>query len=184
MRRLLPCVAAALSCARAAPAPRTCAAQPTAAAVEKVGIHGDRALLPAQVAYRSYGEFVGIGGDLGQHIVTGFVDNPLDYLARPDTAKIKVFLDALAAGKLDPFTFITLQYDHTFGLLPGKPSPETMVADNDRATGLLVEAVSRSPFWQDTLILITEDDPAGSADHVDAHRSFALVVSQIGRAHV
>src|SRR5205823_2338135 len=64
---------------------------------------------------------------------------------------------------------------------PGKPAPDFMVADNDRATGLLVDAVSKSPYWNDTLILITEDDPSGAADHVDSHRSFALVVSPWAR---
>ena len=60
---------------------------------------------------------------------------------------------------------------------PGQPAPNYMIADNDRATGQLVEAVSKSPYWSDTLILITEDDPSGAADHLDSHRSFALVVS-------
>jgi len=135
------------------------------------------ALGRAQVSYTSYGEFVGAGGDLGQHIDLSFVDLPTNFLARPDTVKLPVFLAALNAGKLDPFTFIALQYDHTFGLAPGKPTPDTMVADNDLATGRLVEAVSKSGFWSDTLMLITEDDPSGAADHLDSHRSFALVVS-------
>lgn len=133
------------------------------------------------VPYKSYGEFVGASGDLGSHIVQAFVDFPENFLARPDTEKLPVFLDALGAGKLDPFTFIALQYDHTFGLEAGKPTPESMIADNDLATGRLVEAVSKSPYWSDTLILVTEDDPSGSADHVDAHRSFALVISPWAR---
>jgi hypothetical protein len=61
------------------------------------------------------------------------------------------------------------------------PSPEYMIADNDLATGRLVEAISHSQYWEDTLILITEDDPSGAADHVDPHRSFALVVSPYAR---
>ena len=133
------------------------------------------------VAYTSYGEFVGAGGDLASHVDQRFVDNPLDFLARPDTEKLKVFTDALAKGSLQPFTFVALQYDHTFGYAPGMPDPSYMVADNDRATGLLVDAVSHSPYWSDTLILITEDDPSGATDHVDLHRSFALVVSPWAR---
>ncbi|HUJ24539.1 MAG TPA: alkaline phosphatase family protein, partial [Myxococcales bacterium] len=135
------------------------------------------ALAAAHVPYTSYGEFVGAAGDLSSHINLSFVDFPTNFLARADTEKLPVFLAALNAGKLDPFTFIALQYDHTFGLEPGKPTPDSMIADNDLATGRLVEAVSHSPYWSDTLILITEDDPSGSADHVDSHRSFALVVS-------
>lgn len=135
----------------------------------------------ANVAYRSYGEFVGISGDLSRHIESKYLELPSSYLDRPDTEKLKVFVSALQAGKLDPFTFITLQYDHTFGLQPGRPAPDSMVADNDLATGQLVDAVSHSPFWSDTLILITEDDPSGSGDHLDSHRSFALVVSPWAR---
>jgi hypothetical protein len=44
-----------------------------------------------------------------------------------------------------------------------------------------VDAISHSQSWSDTLILITEDDPSGATDHVDLHRSFALVVSPWAR---
>jgi YVTN family beta-propeller protein len=139
------------------------------------------ALARAGIPYLSYGEFVGTSGDLAAHIDTRFVDLPFNFLARPDTEKLPLFLATIAAGKLQPFTFIALQYDHTFGLSPGMPSPEYMIADNDLATGRLVEAISHSRYWEDTLILITEDDPSGAADHVDPHRSFALVVSPYAR---
>ena len=135
----------------------------------------------AHVAYGSWGEFVGIGGDLGHNIDLRFVDNPTNYLARPDTEKLEVFLQVLRAGTLPSFSFVALQWDHTFGGAAGKPAPDYMVADNDLATGRLVEAVSKSPYWKDTLILITEDDPSGGADHVDRRRSFALVVSPYAR---
>ena len=136
----------------------------------------------AHVPYRSWGEFVGVNGDLAnRNIDLDFVDNPANFLARPDTEKLEVFLAVLRNGKLPAFSFVALQWDHTYGKRAGFPAPEYMVADNDLATGRLVEAVSRSPYWKDTLILITEDDPAGSADHVDAHRSFALVVSPWAR---
>lgn len=62
MRRLL-CVAVALSCARAAPAPRTCDAQPTAAALRKAGLHGDRALLFGGRSVQATGQRVAIGRD-------------------------------------------------------------------------------------------------------------------------
>jgi len=52
------------------------------------------------------------------------------------------------------------------------------VADNDLAVGRVVEAVSHSPYWDDTAILILEDDAQDGADHVDAHRSVALVISK------
>jgi hypothetical protein len=52
------------------------------------------------------------------------------------------------------------------------------VADNDLAVGRLVEAISHSAYWDDTAIFILEDDAQNGADHVDAHRSLALVVSK------
>ena len=42
----------------------------------------------------------------------------------------------------------------------------------------MVEAVSRSPYWDDTAIFILEDDAQNGADHVDAHRSIAFVISK------
>ena len=52
------------------------------------------------------------------------------------------------------------------------------MADNDLAVGRVVEAVSNSLYWDDTAILILEDDAQDGADHVDAHRSTAYLVSK------
>jgi hypothetical protein len=52
-----------------------------------------------------------------------------------------------------------------------------MVADNDLALGRIVEAVSKSKFWKDTCIFVVEDDPQNGFDHVDGHRTVALVIS-------
>jgi DNA-binding beta-propeller fold protein YncE len=68
--------------------------------------------------------------------------------------------------------------DHTAGTTPGGPTPKSSVSDNDLAIGRMVEAVSHSPFWDDTAFFILEDDAQNGADHVDAHRSIALVVSK------
>jgi hypothetical protein len=53
-----------------------------------------------------------------------------------------------------------------------------MVADNDLAVGRLVDAISHSPYWDDTAIFILEDDAQDGPDHVDAHRSPAFVISK------
>jgi len=71
-----------------------------------------------------------------------------------------------------------LPNDHTEGTRPGGPTPKSSVADNDLAVGRTVEAISHSPFWDDTAIFILEDDAQSGADHVDAHRSISLVVSK------
>ena len=76
--------------------------------------------------------------------------------------------------------YITMRLgdDHTAGTTPGGPTPKSSVADNDLAIGRLVEAVSHSAYWDDTAIFILEDDAQNGADHVDAHRSLALVISK------
>ncbi len=71
-----------------------------------------------------------------------------------------------------------LPNDHTAGTKPGSPTPNAAVADNDLAVGRLVEAISNSPYWDDTAIFVLEDDAQNGADHVDAHRSIALVISK------
>lgn len=72
---------------------------------------------------------------------------------------------------LHDFTYVTLPNDHTFGGGGGRPTPETMIAVNDEATGMLLEALGDSPFWASTLVIVTEDDPQDGADHIDLHRT-------------
>ena len=78
-------------------------------------------------------------------------------------------------------SILRLPNDHTDGIIAGRPTPQFFVADNDYALGLLVEAVSRSPYWKDTAIFVVEDDAQDGPDHVDAHRTVALVVSAYNR---
>ena len=90
------------------------------------------------------------------------------------------FIADLQAGngdKLPNFSLMHLSNDHTSGLAAGKPSPQFYVAENDYALGRIVEAVSNSPYWKDTAIFVVEDDAQDGPDHVDAHRSPALVIS-------
>lgn len=76
------------------------------------------------------------------------------------------------------FTLLRLPNDHTAGGTKGQPRPAASVADNDLAVGRVVDAVSHSPYWDDTAILILEDDAQDGPDHVDSHRSIALVISK------
>ena len=82
------------------------------------------------------------------------------------------------AKELPQFSLIYLPDDHTGGTRPGHPTPQASVADNDLALGRIVDAVSHSPYWDDTAIFVIEDDAQDGADHVDAHRSTALVISK------
>jgi DNA-binding beta-propeller fold protein YncE len=76
------------------------------------------------------------------------------------------------------FVMLRLPNDHTAGTRVGMPTPSASVADNDLAVGRAVEAVSHSPYWNDTAFFILEDDAQNGADHVDAHRSTALIISK------
>jgi len=76
------------------------------------------------------------------------------------------------------FILLRLPNDHTAGGTKNKPRPAASVADNDLAVGRVVDAVSHSPYWDDTAFLILEDDAQDGPDHIDSHRSIALVVSK------
>jgi hypothetical protein len=78
---------------------------------------------------------------------------------------------------LKPFTYAIQPNDHTVGASAGAPAPEVMIAVNDEATGMLIDGLSHSPNWKDTLVIITEDDPQDGADHVDLHRTVMWLVS-------
>ncbi len=91
------------------------------------------------------------------------------------------FVQARNEGKgeqLPNLVIMHLPNDHTGGTRPGKPTPSASVADNDLALGRIVEAVSHSSYWDDTAIFVLEDDAQDGVDHVDAHRSVALVISK------
>jgi DNA-binding beta-propeller fold protein YncE len=72
---------------------------------------------------------------------------------------------------------LQLPNDHTSGPRPedGYPYRHSYVADNDMALGRILHFLSRTPYWKSTLVIITEDDPQGGVDHVDAHRSVLLM---------
>jgi YVTN family beta-propeller protein len=90
--------------------------------------------------------------------------------------------EAGRADRMPNLSVMRLPNDHTMGLAAGKPTPQFYVADNDYALGLIVEAVSSSPYWKDTAIVSVEDDAQDGPDHVDCHRSVALVISAYNRA--
>jgi DNA-binding beta-propeller fold protein YncE len=104
-----------------------------------------------------------------------------------DQYRADVFLRELAAfersGRMPDLSIMELPCDHTSGTLPGAPTPEAAVADNDLALGRIIEGMSRSKFWPETCIFVVEDDPQDGFDHVDGHRTVALVISPYTRRH-
>ncbi len=124
---------------------------------------------------------------LRDHFDPLFPDFNTDY---PDQLRADEFLNEFAAYsrarqenespefQLPAFVLLYLPDDHTGGTRPERPRPAASVADNDLALGRVVDAVSHSPYWDDTAIFVLEDDAQDGGDHVDAHRSIAFVVSK------
>ncbi len=83
----------------------------------------------------------------------------------------------LTVNALPHLSTLRLINDHTEGLRTGSPTPFAQVADNDLAFGLFIEHLSKSPVWKESAVFVLEDDAQNGADHVDAHRSIAYVVS-------
>src|SRR5262245_6910437 len=103
----------------------------------------------------------------------------------PEQLRADLFLREFRAfeenNDLPTLIVMLLPIDHTNGTSPGFPMPRAMVADNDLALGRVVEAVSHSTYWPTTAIFVTEDDAQNGVDHVDGHRSEALVISPYTR---
>ena len=126
-----------------------------------------------------------VKADLRNHFDPKYPDFKVEF---PDQFRVDEFLREFAgfvaarkSGKgeqLASFALVRLPNDHTAGTKIGSPTPNACVADNDLAVGRVVEAISNSPYWDDTAIFVLEDDAQNGADHVDAHRSIALVVSK------
>jgi YVTN family beta-propeller protein len=102
-------------------------------------------------------------------------------LVMPDVYRAKLFIEDLKGwekkDEMPNLVYVTLPCDHTTGTKSQFPTPRASVADNDLALGQIVEAVSNSKFWADTCIFVVEDDPQNGFDHVDGHRTVALVIS-------
>ena len=103
----------------------------------------------------------------------------------PDVAKADVFLEYLrqweARGTMPNLVIIGLPSDHTNGTSPGWCTPKACNADNDLALGRIVDALSHSPFWKSMAIFAVEDDAQNGVDHIDGHRTVAVVASPYAR---
>lgn len=132
------------------------------------------ALDRAGVTYANMGEPVGIGEGGLDPSFPGFVTT----IGYPDVEK-SCYLAARARATCDlpAVTYVVLPNDHTFGGQAGAAHPGVMIAVNDEATGAVVDALSHSPLWPRSLVIVTEDDPQDGADHVDAHRTPLFMAS-------
>jgi len=110
---------------------------------------------------------------------------PTYNMAIPDQFRIdqfqKEFTEKWMNGQdsMPAFLTVIIPNDHGAGDRPeaGYPFRESYMADNDLAVGRIVEFLSHTPYWENMLIVITEDDAQNGVDHVDAHRSILMLIS-------
>jgi YVTN family beta-propeller protein len=106
----------------------------------------------------------------------------------PDVVKADVLREHLreweSRREMPNLVMMNLPNDHTQGLNAGWCTPKACVADNDLALGQIVESLSHSSFWKSMAILVVEDDAQDGVDHIDGHRTVALVASPYARRGV
>jgi len=133
------------------------------------------------VTYRSYGEFISDFDtpnlpSLKDHFCHNY--SGFDLSIR-DTVRLSMwkhdFDSLLLAGNVPRLNTVRFSNDHTEGMSLGRPTPLAHAADNDLAVGLFVEYLSHSSIWNESVIIIVEDDAQNGPDHVDAHRSTTYV---------
>ena len=97
---------------------------------------------------------------------------PFD-LSIPDIYRYQIWKQDFEKNGPANFNMVWLSSDHT----GGPTTPESGVADNDLATGEIVDTISHSRYWRNSAIFVLEDDSQDGADHVDGHRAPVQVIS-------
>ena len=101
----------------------------------------------------------------------------------PDQFRMNQFEDEFTkmwlkgSAKMPSLITIQVPNDHGASSRPedGYLFPQSYMADNDLAIGRILHFLSRTPYWKNMLVIITEDDPQGGVDHIDAHRSILMM---------
>ncbi|HET8654692.1 MAG TPA: bifunctional YncE family protein/alkaline phosphatase family protein [Longimicrobiaceae bacterium] len=97
---------------------------------------------------------------------------------------LREFRSFVSEGHLPALEVVRLPNDHTAGASAGARTPRAYMADNDLALGRIVQALSNSPFWKNTVVFVLEDDAQDGPDHVDSHRSVLMVISPYNHSGV
>lgn len=132
------------------------------------------------VSYRSYGEFIGNQTPNIPSLKDHFCEDYIGWdMSIRDTVRFRWwkedFEKLLAEGNVPQFNSLRFGNDHTEGLRVGRTTPKAHVADNDLACGMFVDYLSHSPIWNESVVIILEDDAQNGPDHVDAHRTTAYI---------
>ncbi len=144
----------------------------------------------AGVSFRDYGEMVkGNPGwpvtqrDLGADVNPDYI--PFD-LVTPDQKRADVWIAEMQHyvrdANMPQLELMWLPMDHLAAGRPGKCTPQACMADNDLALGRIVQALSHSPYWKDTVIFVVEDDAQAGPDHVDSHRAPFFAISAYNKS--
>ena len=130
------------------------------------------------ISINNYGEIVSSRAAAPNARYPGLVYN----MGFTDQSKAEFLRTEWHVGcEMASFTYILIPNDHTYGGSAGRPTPKSMMADNDYAVGILADALSHSTFWPESVMFIIEDDPQNGGDHVDNHRSPLMIVSPWAR---
>ena len=136
-------------------------------ATKSVAAGGDPAQLTAAGLKGNYGSAIP-----SLNAIADPLSPPFD-LSIPDIYRAQIWKQDFAKNGPANFNMIWLSSDHTGGPADG----EAGVADNDLATGQIVDTISHSKYWKDSAIFVLEDDSQDGADHVDGHRAPVQVIS-------
>jgi YVTN family beta-propeller protein len=141
------------------------------------------------LSFRNYGGFLDVSGTTpggytqnvpAPAVLAGRTD--LNYpawdAAVPNATRAAEFVrdfGALSAAHRQPrFAYVALPSG------PDGPQggpPESAMADEDRALGTIVEFLSHLPSWRTTVVFVVPAGARMGRDHIDASRTFALVIS-------
>lgn len=130
----------------------------------------------AGISYRTYGEFVDDGKPNIKSLKGHYCAQAPGFdLSVTDIKRSQVwahdFDSLLSINAVPQFNTIRISNDHTSGQKKGAISPIAAVADNDQGVGRIIEHLSQSPIWKESVVFVLEDDAQNGPDHIDAHRS-------------
>ncbi len=138
------------------------------------------------ISFRVYGEQMtmmqngAIWSGLSNHADRAYPGAHIDFDTL-DTVRAQLFLADVQAHGLASYCYLTLPTNHTAGTRAGFYTPASYVASNDAALGLIIQGLSKRPEWRNTVVFVTEDDPQGTGDHLDARRMPAFLVGPFAK---
>ena len=143
-------------------------------------------ILDAGLEFRSYGQIIRLANDLDRF--GPYMDLHYGFWnmgTSDENEKAEEIIREWEKGMFPDFIYIVLPNDHNYGSSSGAPTPNWLMSDNDAGMGKLVDWISHSKYWEETAIFMTMDDPQSGWDHIDPHRTLALVASPWAkRGHV